>query len=197
MKRLRLLPAAMCLLGTILMTACSLDSDNKYKLTDADEATLRAQMRGTYTGYLYSYNVEDSTKTDTTLMSWTVDDSLVVIKNFPTKYLADVISDSVVAKEVAKLDPQTINCRYGFYSKEPVYYILNPYLNALTVNYGGADHKVYVGFYCNSTNSFGIFNTTSYQMTMQIVEGGVYVDSVDSNNNLVKEGNPFIFTGKK
>ena len=74
-------------------------------------------------------------------------------------------------------------------------FLVNPKTPAYNLNYGGKDHKVQVAFFVNNYSSFGSYDLTKKVMSMQIIEGAIFLDG--NQTAYLKEGVPFVFVSTK
>ena len=199
MKKIKLVTMACCV-AAMGLTSCMNDSDDSGRELSKEElAYCLNTVKGTYQGDLIyiAKNVKDiSDKTDTLKISWNiVNDSTMTIKNFPTRLLTDNISDEKLKAALAEAPNQDIECRIGFINSSPVQYLINPKAPSYNINHDGAEHKIQVAFYANSTNSFGSLNQTKKVLYMQIVEGDIYMDG--KQTAYLTTANPFAFEAAK
>ena len=199
MKKIKLVTMACCV-AAMGLTSCMNDSDDSGRELSKEElAYCLNTVKGTYQGDLIyiAKNVKDiSDKTDTLKISWNiVNDSTMTIKNFPTRLLTDNISDEKLKAALAEAPNQDIECRIGFINSSPVQYLINPKAPSYNINHDGAEHKIQVAFYANSTNSFGSLNQTKKVLYMQIVEGAIYMDG--KQTAYLTDAIPFAFEAKK
>lgn len=199
MKKIKLVTMACCV-AAMGLTSCMNDSDDSGRELSKEElAYCLNTVKGTYQGDLIyiAKNVKDiSDKTDTLKISWNiVNDSTMTIKNFPTRLLTDNISDEKLKAALAEAPNQDIECRIGFINSSPVQYLINPKAPSYNINHDGAEHKIQVAFYANSTNSFGSLNQTKKVLYMQIVEGAIYMDG--KQTAYLTTANPFAFEAAK
>ncbi len=184
MKTIRIFTFA-SLLAAMSLTSCLKDSDSSSSgLTPAEQEYCATVVKGNYTGKLIyaAKNIKDvSDVTDTVAVSWTIaNDSTMTIHNFPSRLLAENISDEALRSAIAEAPDQDIKCYIGFISKDPIQWLINPSAPCYNVQFEGAEHKVYVGFYVNSTYSFGRYTASTSKVEMQIVEGAIFMDSKET-----------------
>ena len=199
MKKLKFVTMACCV-AAMGLTSCMNDNDDSGRELSKEElAYCLNTVKGTYQGDLIyiAKNVKDiSDNTDTLKISWNiVNDSTMTIKNFPTRLLAENISDDKLKAALAEAPNQDIDCLIGFINASPVQYLINPKAPSYNINHDGADHKIQVAFYANSTGSFGSFNQTKKVLYMQIVEGAIYMDG--KQTAYLTADTPFAFEAKK
>ena len=60
---------------------------------------------------------------------------------------------------------------------------------------GASEHKFYVGFYVNSTNSFGRYTSNDKMVEMQIIEGAIFMDN--NETGYLTTATPFAFVAEK
>jgi hypothetical protein len=199
MKTIRIFTIA-SLLAAMSLTSCLKDSDgNNSGLTPAEKEYCATIVKGNYTGSLIyaAKNIKDVTDvTDTIDVSWSIaNDSTMTIHNFPSRLLAEYISDDDLKSAIAEYPDQDINCVIGFITRDPIQWLINPIAPCYKVQFEGAEHNIYVGFYVNSTNSFGRYTATSKKIEMQIVEGAIFMDNKETG--YLKSAVPFAFEAEK
>lgn len=187
--------AAMC----VTFTSCNDDDDNSSKsLTPTEKQTAYNAIKGDYTGKLIygAVNAKNSKDiTDTIAATWHIaTDSTVVIDKFPTKLLADNITDDNIKAALTAADAQNITCYTNYFRVSPAAFWANPVTPSYNLTYGGAAHKVQIAFFINSTYSFGQLDAKG-NFEMQIIEGGIYVDGKLTTN--LKANTPFMFIAEK
>lgn len=192
---MKFLPVWACCLAAFTFASCSNDDDSSRSLTKEEIAQCLKAVKGNYSGHLiYAAKNENNPKdvTDTVAVEWSItNDSTLTIASFPTKLLAENVTDEELKKALAEADDQPLACRIGFINTTPIQFIVNPKTPAYDLNYGGKDHKVQVPFYINSYNSYGSFNATKNVLQMQIVEAGVHVDG--QQTTFLRTSVPFVF----
>lgn len=186
-------------LTALSFTACN-DNDSSYhSLTKEEKAQCFQTVKGDYKGHLVYATGETKngkTVTDTLDVTWSIaTDSTLVINNFPSKVLAVYVTNSNLKKALEEAPTQKLTCRTGYIQTSPVGFLLNPVTPAFNLTYDGATHKVQVPFYTNTTQSYGVWNATKKIMQLQIVEGGLYIDSKQSSD--LKTGSSFYIYGEK
>ena len=184
MKTIRIFTIA-SLLAAVSLTSCLKDNDDSNSgLSKAEKEYCANIVKGNYTGSLIyaAKNIKDvSDVTDTLAVSWTIaNDSTMTIHNFPSRLLAENISDEALRSAIAEAPDQDIKCYIGFISKDPIQWLINPSAPCYNVQFEGAEHKVYVGFYVNSTYSFGRYTSSTNKIEMQIVEGAIFMDNKET-----------------
>ena len=130
MKKLKLVTLACCV-AAMGLTSCMNDNDDSGRELSKEElAYCLNTVKGTYQGDLIyiAKNVKDiSDNTDTLKISWNItNDSTMTIKNFPTRLLAENISDDKLKAALAEAPNQDIDCIIGFINASPVQYLINP-----------------------------------------------------------------------
>jgi len=195
MKNSKLIYGALCCLAAMSMifTSCNKDDGNG-KLTPEEKKAAFEAVKGNYTGKLiYAATNPKNPKdlTDTISTSWSIlTDSTMKISQIPASVLAENITNADVKAELAKQDPQDINCSISFVSISPITFLINPASPTYTFAYGGKSHKVQMAFYVNNAYSFGALNTKN-ALQMQIVEGAIYVD--DAETQYLNQAIPLVF----
>ena len=197
MKTIRIFTFA-SLLAAVSLTSCLKDNDTSDSgLTPAEIEYCATVVKGNYSGLLiYSAkNIKDVTDvTDTVAVSWTItNDSTLTIHKFPSRLLAEQISDENLKSAIAEAPDQDINCRIGFITNNPIQWLINPAALCYKVQFEGAEHVVYVRFYINRTYSFGRYNASAKNVVMQIVESDIVMDGKETG--YLKQATPFAFEG--
>ena len=202
MKATKFLSVLFCGLTALCVTSCINDDDDNEKivpLTKEQVAQCYQMIKGNYTGHLV-FSVKNAATSqngvDSVATSWSViNDSTITIDKFPAKLIADVLTNANMKEALAKADPQTLTCYYGFISNSPIQFLVNPMTLNYTLNYGGAEHKVSVAFYVNSPYSFGAYDHQKTIMEMQLLVGAVYEDG--KTTTYLRETTPLVFSSKK
>ena len=195
MKNLKSASGILCCGIVILLSSCSNDCDVT-TITPEEKMAAFEEVKGNYSGDLIYLSENKNNRediTDTLNVRWVINtDSTMTIMNFPTKLLAENITDLNIGKALAAVENMDIKCNIEFTSANPVRFLINPSVTSYQVNYGDAIHKIYVTFLTNHIYSYGAYNSTSKKIQMEIVEKGIYVDE-KLYTGLLKTGVPFIF----
>ena len=199
MKTIRIFTFA-SLLAAVSLTSCLKDSDgNNSGLSQAEKEYCATIVKGNYTGSLIyaAKNIKDvNDVTDTLDVSWSItNDSVLTIHNFPSRLLAENISDEALKSAIAEAPDQDIKCLIGFITKDPIQWLINPAAPCFNIQFEGAEHKVYVGFYINTTTSFGRYVASTRSVEMQIVEGAIFMDNKETG--YLTQAVPFAFEAEK
>lgn len=200
MKTLKFLSLALLAAASLGLTSCNDDNDSSYTpLTPAEKTQCFMTVRGEYTGKLiYTTGATNNGQvvSDTIDAAWSIqNDSTLTIKKFPARLLAVYITNADLKKALEEAPDQDLVCRTSYAQTSPVAMYLNPVTPAYNLTYGGATHKVQVPFYVNSTQSWAKYNSDKKRMTIQIVEGLVFVDSKKSDDLQTSSG--FFLYGTK
>lgn len=191
-----------CLTALFVTSCLSSETDDikdtSISLTPSDIALCFNTVGGHYTGdlihgsYIGSQTAYDS---DTIVGTWYIPtDSTMIITNFPSRLLAENISNLDLKEAMAAEPNQTINCKIGFMTRDPIQFLINPFFLTYNLHYGTGDHKVQVAFLGNSGYSFGDYDAVKGELSMQIVEAALYIDGLESTYLTVT---PFHFISKK
>ena len=183
MKQFKVLSWACCIAGALTVVSCLSDNDDSSNqssgLTASEKALCFTAVKGDYTGKLYFY--DSSRARDSVDISWSIpSDSMMTVPLFPSKALAECISNSALKEALEAAPDQPLDCRIGFVNMSPVEFLVNPYTLTYNLNYSGADHKVQVLFYGNTTYSYGTYDSTSHELGVQIIIGALYIDEKQS-----------------
>ncbi len=199
MRKNFIFPVLMCCLIAFMTVSCSDDDNNS--LTEEDVMTAYNKIKGSYTGTITCYEVENGNlSTDTIVrdIEWKVDSVwYLTIKDFPSDLASMYITNLTVAQAVAAEGPQDLKCSIAYSSVSPILLYLNPMTLTYNVNYGGKDHVVKIGFYLNSGYSYATYGTSDGKVMVQIVAGGVYVDGSLQDDMLVNSAVPYLLIGDK
>ena len=200
MKKMKYLSVIGCMIAAVSFTSCSEDDNNGTTPLNKEEiATCFKAVKGNYTGKLiYEAKNEKNPKDklDTLDVKWSIaTDSTLSIASFPSKLLANCISDATLKKALASAANQDIKCRIKFNKISPVRFLINPTPLEYALNYGGKDHKVKVTFYTNSTLSYGSQDMKKNTLQLQLVEGSFTVDGKETAKNT--SAVPFVFISTK
>ena len=170
------------LLGCLsVLTFASCTTNEEDPTLTKEEINLAYQsMKGDYAGNLI-YTDPSTTSTndanDTLSVNWQINsDSMLVIKNLPSKPIAAVITDSKLRAAIAEQPTQELKCYYSIYNVSPVGFLVNPLAATFNVTADGTSHTIQVAFYVYNRYSYRVYNATSNLMQMQVLIGGVYVD---------------------
>jgi len=170
----------MLCMAMVSFTSCNDDDDNNKALTAEEVQACFNTVKGSYNGKLVYKNASttnSSDVTDTLDCSWSITtDSTLTINNFPVKLLANNVTDSTLKAAIQQLPAQSITCGTYYVNTNPVEFLVNPYTLTYNLNYGGEAHKVQIAFYIGNTFSFGAYTPANSTLTMQIIEGGIYID---------------------
>ena len=186
MKALKIFSVACCMAAVCLTSCIGDDSSEVKNLTQGEIATCLNAVRGTHLGKVYysAPTQKDVNNVDSVELSWTIStDSTMTIHDFPARLLAhNIDSVSTQGKELrAALQAcpdQDIDCYIGFMKISPIYWL-----------------KVQVAFYSTNTYSSGIYNTSTKEFSMEIIEGAIYMD--DKLTSYLSKDTPFVFYRNK
>ena len=203
MKALKIFSVACCMAAVCLTSCIGDDSSEVKNLTQGEIATCLNAVRGTHLGKVYysAPTQKDVNNVDSVDISWTIStDSTMTIHDFPARLLAhNIDSVSTQGKELrAALQAcpdQDIDCYIGFMKISPIYWLINPKAPKYTVKLNDGEHKVHVAFYSNNTYSSGIYNTSTKEFSMEIIEGAIYMD--DKLTSYLSKDTPFVFYRNK
>lgn len=197
MKHLKIFSMLLCGLTALVFTSCLNDNDDDNYLTTTEIKQAYSAVAGSHSGKVVfpaqNPNVT-SDKADTLAASWNVkNDSTLTIYNLPISKLAEYVQDADLKAAIADLPDTDVDCLIGFTQQSPVTFLINPAtITYNSLSYGGGSHKVQIGFYVNSINSFGVYSSSTKVMSMQILVGGIYIDG-KLDTSLMQSAFPFIF----
>lgn len=208
MKQLKLVSLQLIclLLAGFTFASCIDDDDNDDDqityLTGDQLMAAYASVSGSHSGKMIFNDASTSTtKLDTVSVRWDIiNDSTMIIRNFPVAAVIDNIQDgnSAMVEALKTQADQSMVCTIKFYRLSPVLFHIAPNNLVYYVNYGGKEHKVEMAFYINNAYSFGMYNsknTTTPTFQMSLLEGAVWVDrsATDTNPiNYIKGSKQFI-----
>ncbi len=196
MKKLRsILPLFLIgILVPMTMTSCLNDDDDSGELSDAEKQTAVMTMSGGYNGNVYFFNSDkeelkgnknynDSIEGMSVRFSYP--ESAFVIYDFPAKLLFSQIENHDDLKDAVAEEVCDIKIKYVPYQMNGtvIYYYMQPESLNMKLTYGGATHDVKVAF---MLNTLGVY--AKDQQDLQIVEGGIYVDTDSSGNPALLDG---------
>ena len=168
-----------CLTATFITSCLGNDDDNNKQITPAEAKACMQTMRGVYTGKLYYLHTNDTnqvTSTDSLNAGWIVNDSLVIINNYPTKALAEHVTNASMKAALLNAVQQPLICEVGITNTSPIEFLVNPRPMKFKLNYDGEDHEIAIVYYVNSIRSFGIYNRDKDILEIMVCIGGIYVD---------------------
>lgn len=184
-----------CIFAATAFTACTGDSDDN----SIDPTTYKSYLNnisGNYIGKMVFYKTPKNSSSTTlekydsiSYANWKMSaDSTITFYNFPVSKVDSVINVSNSSSESTKqlfealknCPPTTLKAFYGIPSKSYISstyiaFIVNPTTIELTLNYGGASHKVYLVF--TAGYYMGMWLSSNKTTQIQAVLSGVYVDS--------------------
>lgn len=197
-----------CLLTTMLVYSCSDDdSTGLTAITSDQKALYNSSINGSYTGYLHWFDFNDSTKVDSTAITWDVtsSDSTITIPNFPVSVLASSITDPDDKAIFDTISTQTVKMNYYVPTTESSDYInkgIYRYYayatdNALKVEYDSSTQD-------SATINFGfkflrgIYYYPRVTVTNNSYAQNIIIESVAIGENEYTISNGFFWlTGKK
>lgn len=202
MKKLRLL--GLCLfmaVSAFTLTSClnDDDDDDNGAPTAAERAQMFNSVKGAYSGKIYSFKTNVQTGkseiADSAEVACSINtDSTMVLSSVPAKFLALAIDTTTtehkaIRDAVAKQAPVDVNCLINFwkyYKEWTVYPFWFVYPKTVTFNVtaNGRNHKVEIAFWSNTRSSYGVMNTSSRNMTTQVLMAGANLDGVESSKNI-------------
>ena len=184
MKKLKLLTLFFAAFAALTLTSCLNDDDDNTGLTAEQIQMAYNATRGSHSGkiiYTTGFDKDGKDVRDSANVSWDVtSDTVMYIKNVPSKVLASVIADDDIRAAVETQGPQRIKCYINYINVSPyIQWLVNPVSVSFdNLEYSGAKHKITIAFYANSNYSFGqlITSVTPNIQMMQFIAGALYVD---------------------
>lgn len=199
MRTIKLLSVLLACVAALSLTSCNGDDNSYTPLSKDDKAKCYNAVRGDYKGklvYATGETKNGKTVTDTLDMAWSIPtDSTLVIRSFPSRLLAVSVTNNEVKQALSEAAAQDLTCRIGFVQTDPVAFLANPVTPSFELTYGGKSHKVQTPFYTNLTQSSGIYTAKTNTLTLQIIEGGLYIDGKQSSD--MPKGMVFYLFGTK
>ncbi len=184
MKKKNLLLLAVAFIATLSLSSCLSDNnDGGRKLpTPAERKAASKMIQGVYQGKLFTYNYNSAnsviSKKDSVRTSWEIkDDTTLVIKSFPSKMLANKITESELKQAVEALHDQEVKCAISVYEVNPILFYIAPYrLNLGKLTYGGKTHDVAIAFWFNPIYTYGGYDSAKKVTGFRLIEAAVLVD---------------------
>lgn len=213
MKKLRFFN--WCLLVAVslfTLTSCFNDDDDNDNgvPTAAERAQMFNVVKGNYNGKLYSYQTNSQTgkteKKDSAEVTCSINtDSTMVFSNVPSRLLALAIDTTTAAhkairKAVAAQAPAEVKCYISFYkyyqdwTGYPFWFIY-PTSVTYNVSVDGTSHKVIIGFWTNSSSSYGVMQASAKKVSTQILLAGATIDG-ETSSVTISNAIPLVFTTK-
>jgi hypothetical protein len=193
-----------CLVTTFSLSSClnsSSSSDNNYStITKIQRVLYHAAIDGSYSGYLYWYDPDNTTEKDSTALSWYISssDSTITMPEFPVNLLSKFITNTT-AKTILEATPkQNLTMTYYIPTTE-----LTEYINKEYYRYGAypTDNKMEFTYNGNNiTINFGTSYTNYYvYYPMAVVYNSSYaqniiIKSVEVNGTSCDVSNGFFWT---
>lgn len=204
-----------CLLVAVslfTLTSCFNDDDDNDNgvPTAAERAQLLNIVKGGYNGKLYSYQTNSQTgkteKKDSAEVTCNINtDSTMVFSNVPSRLLAQAIDTTTAAhkairKAVAAQDPADVKCYISFYKYYQdwigyPFWFIYPTSVTYNVSVNGTSHKVIIGFWTNSSSSYGVMQASAKKVSTQILLAGATIDGETSSVS-ISNAIPLVFTTK-
>lgn len=201
MRKITLLMIAFISTMSLCLTSCLGDDDDESKITEADYATARQNVKGNYIGYLkslkYNSGLNSTTKVDSIgNVNWIVGDSAISIYDFPVSMLAAGLDSTFNPKatEALKNAPnQTLRCYYGFYPTEnfgnPLYYLaVGPQSITINLNVDGKAMPMTFTFQQGNSYFASIYSNTQHAIGMYLI-----TDKVTFENSTLYNYKPMMF----
>lgn len=199
MNKLKFMSLLVGCLAAVSLTSCNDDDDSYRSLTKEEKAQCYQTVRGNYSGklvYATGETKNGKTVTDTIDAAWSVQtDSTLIIRQLPTRLLALHVTNTELKHALETAPAQDLVCRVNYTQTSPIGFLLNPVTPSYDLTFGGASHKVQVPFYTNVSQSFGLYSSDKKMLQLQVIEGGIYIDSKQSSD--VKAGSAFYLFGTK
>lgn len=187
MKKNKLLLLLIVLLTTVSLTSCLGDGDDsgRPQLPTKEERDAAFNvMKGNYQGKLICFSRNQQTggweKKDSTDIHWEMtSDTCLLVKQFPTKYLAKSVKNASLKQAIEALPAQDLKFKFSIYWAKPTatgFYVVPLLADLGNLTYDGASHRIAVRFIWNSTVR-GLFDPSTKRMAAQFIENGIYVDN--------------------
>lgn len=201
MKTKKILSVLFGCMAAMCVTSClgSDDSEDNQGLTAADIQQCFSQVKGNYEGLMLypATNMADVNDiSDTVDVSWEIlSDSVMTIHRFPTRLLAEYVNNEQLKVAMQAAPDMDLKCYIGFFEKSPVEFLINPVTPSYDIEYSGGQHNIKVAFYVNNYYSYGVLDQTDNRLEMQIVEGAIFVDDVQTY--YLSKQTPFVLLAKQ
>ncbi len=182
MNRNKLFILILALVTTLSFTSCLSDDYEDKQISQAELKAAFLTIQGNYQGWLFSHTSDGKSgkieKKDSLRTTWEIrSDSTVLVRNFPSKMLANNITNLELKKAVEALPARDIKCAFNIYSVNPILFDVAPFQVELgKLTYGGETHKVAIGFAFRRNLTFGGFYAPKKQVGIRLIEGGVIID---------------------
>ena len=186
MKQLKFLILGFCCAIATSLTSClNSDDDNDNKgLSQTQISQCFAAVRGTYTGKMIYPSRSALYGTDTIDVNWSVGaDTMLILKPFPSKVIAEQISDTDLKKAMLEQDyTNELKCYLGFYAiNSEVQLLVGPMSIDFPVFYKEKTHTLSIYFWGNNY-SYGYKSVSTGAMGAQIVLAAAYLDNNQDTN---------------
>ena len=191
-------------LAALSLTSCINDDDNDNNgLTKAQISQCLTAVVGDYSGKMIyaAKNAANLSDTQDTLdINWTIStDTMVIVKAFPAKAIAESIWNSDLKAALQEQNPvQDIKCQMAFVINDPyIEFILGPQKADFHVFYKEQTHTLSVYFWANY--SYGDKDPSSGLTVLRLTMGAAYLDNDEKSNLINSYGTeavtiPFILT---
>lgn len=219
MKKMKFLSVLAVVFAALSFTACNSDTNSDSRPDPETARVIMNAVANTDGGKLiYVTKTADGSKLKADTLdrsvSWTINanDSMLTVHDFPVEIMANYVANNNDLKEaIANYDgePVSLKAICAPWQLSNYYFLLYP--QTITIDkltYGGASHKVQFMFYYGTTYSGGYIgqtntNSTTKQLLMQVLLGGIVVDENTNTNymgltvNGTSQTPYFLFIGSK
>lgn len=196
MKNLKFIAFVACFLAV----ACNKSRNDDYKpLTKEQKSELAKTIKGDYKGDLIFQTTQDGigSKLDSLDIDWSVvDDTTIIIKQFPIKLLTEFVTDEALKDSLNKKVADDMTVYYDIFQSNPISFLLSPMGFSYKINIEDTEHQVDIWFYVQSSISWGAYYSQYNRMKLQIVEAAVILDKNIQTNYLSSE-RAFVLVQKK
>ena len=201
MKKNKLLLLLFVLLTAVSLTSClgaGEDSVRRQLPTQAEIDAAFNVMKGNYQGKLICYAFDEQyggwKKDDSIASNWEItSDTTLLIKHFPTKFLAKSVTNVSLKQAIEALPAQDLNFKISIRQARPSatgFYIVPLLADLGNLTYDGASHQIGVRFIWNES-TIGKFDPSTKRMGVRLIENGIYVDKV-RKDDVYRAGNIYI-----
>ncbi len=175
MKKTKWMTLLMGFCALLAMTSC-LDDNSDKGLTNAQVKQAMQTMKGDYTGTLKWRSSTSNNYDSLTNVHWTVNDTAMIIHNFPVSSLAEGVASGEVNDSLRNAmkaaTKQELTCGISFYNTKDFlspYCVMNIMPYSIVIKNAKINTRLYdlkVNFLNMNSNSMGYFNAEKKAMEL-------------------------------